>query len=278
VCTVRCSGSSPTGTTTTPATSFDVRVGSATTLAGFAALDGADAVVGSIAVTTEDLAASNNELLSLPLQVLTGDFSLGDTVDSGNVSRLLFANLREVGGDLSLAGLDDLASLQDTDGRGANDATDFSFPTLQRIDGALSITANPSLTTIAMPALASIGASLEISGNTSLTTIAMPALASIGTSLEISGNSSLTTIAMPALASIGTSLEISGNTTLTTIQLAATYRLGGVTPGRDFVIEFNGNDLTCGEIDVVLHAVDVCPAANEIAASDLNADCQLSCP
>jgi hypothetical protein len=232
-----------------------LHVGAVTTLGGFQLLGAVDAIVGAVALTTDDLARDATLQLSSTVQVVTGSFALGDTADSPNPLRLHFGALREVGGDFTLGSLFDLTSLRDTDGINDEEGTDDCFPLL-----------------------AAVGGSLTISDHVELENVALPTLARIGGSLTVRRNPDLTAITLPGLGSVGAAFTVTENQSLRTLDVGPVLDLRGVALGRDFTVEFNGPDLTCDEIDAVFDSLAVCPTADDFIASQGAVPCGLTCP
>jgi hypothetical protein len=273
-CEVTCAGPADDGTMTTAPVTFSVHVGSATTLAELEQLADVDAVVGSIALTTEDLddPLADDVTGLASLVVITGGLHLRDI--GNGVVKYAFPALTHVGGSFVL---DDNIGLQGLS-EDRNVERPAAFPVLASIGGTLTISGNTALTTVSLPQLTSIGGALTITSNASLSEVTFPALASLGGALNVTSNPVLRTVALPSLASIGEALNVTGNGVLAAVTLAPRYSVGG-GPAGDFTVAFNGADLTCAEIEALLRAIETCPAgANEIVVSAPSGTCDATCP
>lgn len=137
----------------------------------------ADAVVlaGSMRLTEADLDDEGQSVTGSPnLQVVTGHFEITDT-GNGEV-KLSFPELRVLAADLKL--LDSVGLV----GLDANEASERpeAFPSLERIDGDLRVSANPNLTAASFPALARVAGKLVVFDNAQLSFLRLPVLRSLG--------------------------------------------------------------------------------------------------
>jgi hypothetical protein len=99
-------------------------------------------------------------------------------------------------------------------------ASEIQLPAIERIGGALRISANGSVTGVFAPKLRDAG-SVAIVDNPALATVALPALATVGGDFVVRNNAALEIVLAPSLATVRGEVAMSGVPRLVTVNLGA---------------------------------------------------------
>ena len=107
------------------------------------------------------------------------------------------------------------------------DALGLAEPKLEEVDGDIAITGNPALAAVPLTNLTKLTGALTVSGNTGLATIAIGKLATTG-HIEIADNPKLSSLAGFAATTISGDFAVRNNPLLTSLgTMSALYRVTG---------------------------------------------------